>query len=98
MGPQIEAHDRVEQLRSQLAGAEQDGDEKAARRLRTEYERERSSRYGSRSNGASSPSSSAAAALPTAGLCMKPWPEKPHAAYTPSPTQPMIGCASGVMS
>jgi len=41
MRPQIEAHDRVEQLRSQLRGAEQDGDEKAARRLRTEYEREK---------------------------------------------------------
>jgi hypothetical protein len=41
MGPQIEAHDRVEQLRSQLAGAEQDADEKAVRRLRTEYEREK---------------------------------------------------------
>jgi hypothetical protein len=41
MGPQIEAHDRVEQLRSQLAGAEQDGDEREARRLRVEYEREK---------------------------------------------------------
>jgi len=41
MGPQIEAHDRVEQLRSQLRGAEQDGDEREARRLRAEYEREK---------------------------------------------------------
>ncbi len=29
---------------------------------------------------------------------MKPWPEKPHAAYTPGATGPMIGWASGVMS
>ena len=42
--------------------------------------------------------SSSATALPTAGDCMKPWPEKPHATYTPSPTRPIIGCASGVMS
>jgi hypothetical protein len=41
MAPQIEAHDRVEQLRSRLAAAEQDGDARAARRLRAEYEREK---------------------------------------------------------
>jgi hypothetical protein len=41
MGPQIEAHDRVEKLRGLLAAAEQDGDEGAARRLRAEYEREK---------------------------------------------------------
>jgi hypothetical protein len=41
MGPQIEAHDRVEQLRGLLRAAEQDGDERAARRLRAEYEREK---------------------------------------------------------
>jgi hypothetical protein len=40
----------------------------------------RSSRYGVRSNGGVSPSSSAATAAPTAGDCMKPWPEKPQAA------------------
>jgi hypothetical protein len=41
MAPQIAAHDRVEQLRSQLAAAEQDGDARAAGRLRSEYEREK---------------------------------------------------------
>jgi hypothetical protein len=40
MRPQIDAHDRVEQLRSLVAGAEQDGDEREAKRLRVELERE----------------------------------------------------------
>ncbi len=39
MKPQIEAHDRVEKLRTRLAAAEADGDEATARRLRPEYER-----------------------------------------------------------
>lgn len=41
MGPQIEAHDRVEKLHSLLAAAEADGDAAAGRRLRVEYEREK---------------------------------------------------------
>ena len=39
MRPQIDAHDRVEKLRSLLAAAEADGDAATARRLRAEYER-----------------------------------------------------------
>lgn len=41
MRRQIEAHDRVEKLRSLLAAAVVDGDEAVARRLRTEYEHEK---------------------------------------------------------
>ena len=41
---------------------------------------------------------SSAIARPTAGDCMNPCPENPQAAYTPSPTRPRIGWASGVMS
>jgi len=39
----------------------------------------RSSRYGARSTGGSSSTSSCATALPTAGDCMNPCPENPHA-------------------
>jgi hypothetical protein len=39
MSAQIAAHERVEQLRSLLAAAERDGDEREARRLRVDYER-----------------------------------------------------------
>ncbi len=41
MRPQIAAHDRVEKLRGLLAAAEADGDVAAARRLRSDYEREK---------------------------------------------------------
>ena len=58
----------------------------------------RSSAYGLRSSDDSPRTISSASARPTAGDCMKPWPLKPHAAYTPSATRPTIGCASGVMS